>query len=334
MNGAESGWGITHLRTAATRRAAGTVLVILLLAAAVIFYRAASGIPGTPAAATARTPSLAAGSTPAVSTPAGSTTVGSTTVAPTTVGSTPVDSTTVGSTSTSSPVQPSPERPSPTPVPTDPVRTAAASSGPTKTTAGRPDLPPGVRNRPTTGPGITEPGIQLTASPASDGSFDVSELVLLSRPQAELSLRLPPIGQAGSEFRSSSPVATAVQVTAGDQPVALPSDTLRAAVTLPLGSNEKQFELRYRLAGVTIRSTPSKAGRALAAIGPLTGHLTEDLPVAVTVIGSGVRNLECRQLTLGESACATGELPELRVNRLLHWTQSVVVVQLDLSSPR
>jgi len=123
-------------------------------------------------------------------------------------------------------------------------------------------------------------------------------------------------------------------VTAGDQPVVLPSDTLRAAVTLPLGSNEKQFELRYRLAGVTIRSTPSKAGRALAAIGPLTGHLTEDLPVAVTVIGSGVRNLECRQLSLGESACATGELPELRVNRLLHWTQSVVVVQLDLSSPR
>lgn len=188
--------------------------------------------------------------------------------------------------------------------------------------------------RPLAGPGITEPGIQLIASPASDGSFDVSELVLLPVPQTELLLRPPPISQAGNEFRSRSPVATAIQLTAGDQPVILPSDTLRAALTVPLASSERRFELRYQLSGVTIRSTPSKAGRALAAIGPLTGVVAADLPVAVTVIGNGVRNLECRQLALDERPCASGELPELRVNRVLRWQESVVVVQLDLSSPR
>jgi hypothetical protein len=162
----------------------------------------------------------------------------------------------------------------------------------------------------------------------------VSELVLLPVPQTELLLRPPPISQAGTEFRSRSPVATAIQLTAGDQPVILPSDTLRAALTVPLASSERRFELRYQLSGVTIRSTPSKAGRALAAIGPLTGVVAADLPVAVTVIGDGVRNLECRQLALDERACASGELPELRVNRVLRWQESVVVVQLDLSSPR
>lgn len=161
----------------------------------------------------------------------------------------------------------------------------------------------------------------------------MSELVLIPVPTAELLLRPPPISQAGTEFWSRSPVATAVQLTAGDQPVLLPADTLRAPLKVPLASSERRFELRYRLTGVTIRSTPSKAGRALAAIGPLTGPIAADLPVAVTVIGIGVRNLECRQLSLGERACASGELPELRVNRLLRWPESVVVVQLDLSSP-
>ncbi len=329
MSEAESRWGTTHLRTPATRRAAGTVLVALLLVGAVIFYRAAPEIPTTPAAAAALTPSLPAGSTPAGSTPDGSTPAGSTPAGSTIVGSS------TGTTTTSSAIQPSTVRPSPaSAAPTEPVRTPPTSRGPTKATAGLPSPPPGLPNRPTTGPGITEPGIQFTASPSSDGSFDVSEVVLLSQPQDELSLRLPPISQAGNEFGSRSPVATTVQVTAGDQPVVLPSDTLRAAVTLPLGSSEKRFELRYRLTGVTIRSTPSKAGRALAAIGPLTGKVAQDLPVAVTVIGSGVRNLDCRQLSLDERACATGELPDLRVNRVLPWAQSVVVVQLDLSSLR
>lgn len=333
MSDAEYRRGITPHRTAAARRAAGAVLVALLLAGAVVFYRAAPEIPTTPAAAAALTPSLPADSTPTDSTTADSTTAGSTPADSTTAGST--TGTTTGTTTTSSPIRPSTVRPSTAAVaPPDPVRTVPTSRGPTKTTASDPGPPPGSGDRPTTGPGITEPGILLTASPASDGSFDVSELVLLPESQAELSLRPPPISQAGNEFRSSSPVATAVQVTAGDQPVVLPSDTLRAAVTLPLGSSEKRFELRYRLAGVTIRSIPSKAGRALAAIGPLTGRVAPDLPVAVSVVGIGVRNLDCRQLSLGQRACATGELPDLRVNRMLPWTRSVVVVQLDLSSLR
>lgn len=344
MNGGESRRGVTPLLTTTTRRVAGSVLVALLLAGAVVFYRAAPKV--VTATGADPTPSLPAGSTPLASTSAGSTALRATPPGSPPVGSTPAGSATVGSTparsatafsngtaSTSSPVQPSPERPSPTRVaPTGPVTTPPTSRGPASTAVGRTSSPTSVNSRPITGPGITEPGIHLTASPAFDGSFDVSEQVLLSQPQTELSLRVPPISQAGNEFRSAAPVATTIQVTAGDQPVVLPSDTLRDAVTLTLGSSEKRFELRYRLTGVTIRSIPSTAGRALAAIGPLTDKVADDLPVAVTVSGSGVRNLECRQLILGARACATGELPDLRVNRLLRWPQSIVVVQLDLSS--
>lgn len=309
---AQSRWVIAHLRATAARRTAGVVLVALLLSGAVIFYRAAPEFLAAPPAATGPRPSL-----PHVSPSATST------------------GSAAGTSSTSSSVQPSSALPSPAQLaPTEPVGTPTTSQSSTTTAAAGTALRPGVPNRPHTGPGITEPGIQLTASPASDGSFDVSELVLLSHPQAALSLRPPPISTAGNDFRSSSPVATAVQVTAGDQPVVLPSDTVSAAVTLPLGSGQQRFELRYRLTGVTIRSIPSKAGRALAAIGPLIGQVADDLPVAVTVVGSGVRNLECPTLSLGERACAAGVVPELRVNRVLPWTASVVVVQLDLSSPR
>lgn len=206
-------------------------------------------------------------------------------------------------------------------------------AGPGVTGATQPTISHGVDDRPPDGPGVTEPGISLTARPGSDGTFDVAEWVLLPAPISTLSLRPPPIDQAGKEFAGHLPVATTIQLTAGDQPVMLPSDTLRAAVLLPLDSKEKQFELRYQLTGVTIHSNPSTAGRALAAIGSLTGPVAAGLPVQIAVIGSRIRNLECPALTLDERSCAVGELPELRVNRALPWRDSIVVVQLDLSGP-
>ncbi|MDQ6658170.1 MAG: hypothetical protein M3Z00_08100 [Actinomycetota bacterium] len=188
----------------------------------------------------------------------------------------------------------------------------------------------GVDDRPPDGPGVTEPGISLIARLRSDGDFDVAEWVLLPTPISTLPLRPPPIGQAGKAFAGQSPVATTVLLTAGNQPVTLPTETVRSAVLLPLASNQRQFELHYQLTGVTIRSIPSTTGRALAAIGPLTGPVAVGLPVQIAVIGSRIRNLMCPALPLDQRSCAVGVLPELRVNRALPWNNSIVVVQLDL----
>ena len=72
------------------------------------------------------------------------------------------------------------------------------------------------------GPGTTQPGILLMASPLPDGSFDVAEIVLLSTPTSSVRLGPPRLAQAGSRFSRAKPVASQVQVSAGDQPVMVP----------------------------------------------------------------------------------------------------------------
>lgn len=299
------------------RRSAGLVLVALLLVTAVIFYRATPAFPtgsdvaATPSHAPGATTNSAAAISGASNSPLSTSTPPATLVPATSAPMAP-------STTTTSAVS---------------AFTDSAPAGPDVTVATRATISHGVDDRPSDGPGVTEPGISLTARLASDGNFDVAEWVLLPAPISTLSLRPPPIDQAGKEFADHSPVATTIQLTAGNQPVMLPSDTLRAAVLLPLDSKEKQFELRYQLTGVTIHSSPSTAGRALAAIGSLTGPVAAGLPVQIAVIGSRIRNLACPALALDERSCAVGELPELRVNRALPWRDSIVVVQLDLSGP-
>lgn len=308
MSGANS-------RRSVVRRSAGLVLVALLLVTAVVFYRATAAFPTASdvAATSSRAPGATTNSTAAIS--GASNSPLSTATPPAT--SVPATSAPMASTSTFA------------------VSAFADSTpaGPGVTGATRATISHGADDRPPDGPGVTEPGISLTARPGSDGNFDVAEWVLLPAPISTLSLRPPPIDQAGKGFAGHSPVATAIALTAGDRPVMLPSDTLRAAVLLPLDSQERQFELRYQLTGVTIHSIPSTAGRALAAIGSLTGPVAAGLPVQIAVIGSRIRNLECPALTLDERSCAVGELPDLRVNRALPWRDSIVVVQLDLSGP-
>lgn len=309
MSGANS-------RRSVVRRSAGLVLVALLLVTAVIFYRAIPAFPTASdvAATPSRTPGVTTNSAAAIS--GASNSPPSTATPP--AASVPTTSAPMAPSTTASAVS---------------AFADSTPAGPGVTGATSATISHGVDDRPPDGPGVTEPGISVTARPGSDGNFDVAEWVLLPAPISTLSLRPPPIDQAGKEFAGHSPVATTIQLTAGDQPVMLPSDTLRAAVLLPLDSKEKQFELRYQLTGVTIHSSPSTAGRALAAIGSLTGPVAAGLPVQIAVIGSSIRNLECPALTLDERSCADGELPELRVNRALPWSDSIVVVQLNLSGP-
>ncbi len=93
----------------------------------------------------------------------------------------------------------------------------------------------------------------------------------------------------------------------------------------------KRIELRYTLSGITIRSIPSRAGRALTAISPLVQGEPRDLPVVAMVSGSTVLNIQCPARTpLSKQACSVGRPPRLRVDGRLPWNKALIVVQFDL----
>ena len=224
--------------------------------------------------------------------------------------------------------------------PQPPTASASPTSGLTSSALSGPGLPRAAPRSSATakgdapsGPGQSAVGIYLAASPAADGSFVVAESVVLASPVSALKLRIPPISQAGSVFESMHAQATDVQVSAGNQPVAVPNAQVTADVNLPLNVPASRFEVRYRLTGVTVRSLGSTAGRALAALGPLMSGVPPELPVATVVRGRSVLNLRCPHLRLGDQACSAGSDGNLRVNRTLPWRQSIVVVQLDLPRP-
>jgi len=173
------------------------------------------------------------------------------------------------------------------------------------------------------------------ASPLPDGSFDVAEIVLLTTPSSALRVGPPRLADAGSRFSRAKPVASQVQVSAGDQPVLVPGGRVKQQLDLALSAPAKRIELRYHLSGITVRSVPSRAGRALSAISPIVEGLPKDFPVAMLVGGSTVLNIECPTLRrVRDQACSAGRPPNLRVSRKLPWSGAVIVVQFDLPRPQ
>jgi hypothetical protein len=77
---------------------------------------------------------------------------------------------------------------------------------------------------------------------------------------------------------------------------------------LALAAPAKRIELRYNLRGITVRSIPSRASRALTAISPLVEGVPKTLPVvegvpktlpvALRISGSTVINIGCPALRL------------------------------------
>ena len=167
------------------------------------------------------------------------------------------------------------------------------------------------------GPGTTQPGILLMASPLPDGSFDIAEIVLLTTPTSSLRLGPPRLAHAGSRFSRAKPVASQVQVSAGSQPVLVPDGRIKQRIDLPLNAPAKRIELRYHLSGITVRSVPSRAGRALTAISPLVAAAPENLPVAMMVSGSTVLK-SMPGAALRDRACSIGWPPNLRVKQSCH----------------
>ena len=182
------------------------------------------------------------------------------------------------------------------------------------------------------GPGLTEAGILLIAVPAPDGSFDIVERIMLANPVSVLTLRPAPLESAGGQFASASAAATQVQVSAGDRPVVVPGAVVGATIGLAVPEQD-HFEIRYRLTDVTIRSTPSTAGRALAAIGPLTGGVDGELPVHFVLAGATVLGLNCPLLPLAQQSCGSRMATGAGVEGQLPSRLAVTTVQFDLPLP-
>jgi hypothetical protein len=172
------------------------------------------------------------------------------------------------------------------------------------------------------------------ASPLSNGSFDIAEMVLLPAATSSIRLSPPQLTLAGSRFAKFKPVAYQVQVSAGDQPVIVPGGRVSHGMDIAWLEPTKRIELRYNLKGISVRSIPSRAGRALAAISPLVAGVPKGLPVVMMVGGSSVLNIQCPVRRVSEQACSIGEAPELRVKGTLPWRSAVIVVQFDLPRPQ
>lgn len=229
----------------------------------------------------------------------------------------------------------------------DPRRQSAdAPVGDSRSTAARPGVggPPTVpapTREPTRAPIASstsapadprpaDPRVSMLITPTSNGEFEIVETVVAGQPMTSLTLRPTEINELAGVFAQAVPAATAVEIQADSRRVEVPNGRVSGPVTLPLGDPVQKLELRYLLSGVTVRSTPSKAGRALGAVGPMVSGLSDDLPVSFEMRGSSVRNIRCPHLPPSQQACATGAAPRLRVGQPLPGRDAEVILQLDL----
>lgn len=175
-----------------------------------------------------------------------------------------------------------------------------------------------------------EPGITLVATPTDGGDLLVRETVVLADPTAALELGPVDVAGLGDVFASSVVSAEDVSLTAGDVRVEVPGQVVTQPTRITLETAGQRFELRYRLVGSTVRTEPSTAGRALAAVGPLSTGVPGDLPVLVTVAGDRVRNLICPTRPPARQTCASDDPARLSAQPPLPHRDALVVVQLDL----
>ncbi|MET9269499.1 hypothetical protein [Kribbella sp. NPDC003557] len=185
--------------------------------------------------------------------------------------------------------------------------------------------------RPTTrtpGTGQTTAGIKLIAAPRPDGSFDVTEDVLLPQATDILPLQVPASGEhLPGMMARTTPRVTNLKVLAGNQTVPLENTTVTGSDYIPLTTAANRIRLTYRLSGSTVRSSPSESTRAGAALRPLTASAGSTMPTDLTVT-SGLLNAVCPLLP--ETRCAVGDPPQLAIRSGIPADKALVVVQLDL----
>jgi hypothetical protein len=177
---------------------------------------------------------------------------------------------------------------------------------------------------------VTDPGILLSATVAGDGSFEVTELIRLPEPAATLTIAPPDLKDIGRGFGRVRPLVSAVTASADGHRVSAP-ERVRGRLKLVASGGMTRWELHYRLSGIVVRSVPSRTGRALAALRPLSVSLPANLPVALAVTGQPAINLICPKLPLADQICYVGVPSDLRVVRPLAFRYAVVLVQLNLT---
>jgi hypothetical protein len=204
--------------------------------------------------------------------------------------------------------------------------------GPVEPSPGIDTEPPvanGTESVPVTpGPGITKPGIRLIAVPRSDGTFDITEDVLLPSAMNILQVQLPESGkELPGMMARTIPKATNLKITADNQSVPLGETTLSGAADIPLTTAATRVRLTYKLSGSTVRTTPSKPERASTVIRPLASASEGTLPASLSVT-SGLLNAVCPLLT--DTRCAVGDPPKLAIMPEIPASKALVVLQLNL----
>jgi hypothetical protein len=153
-------------------------------------------------------------------------------------------------------------------------------------------------------PGLTVPGVHVQAVPRVDGDLDVIERVRFLG--SSTGLELAPPSTVGV-IRSALPLGVRIddlQVFADGRRVDAPQDSLTTGGRLLLPSAPRAVELRYRLVGASIASTPSTPGRALILLPPIAADDSlRKLPVVVEINSPHVRNLVCPGLAPSDQLC-------------------------------
>ena len=204
----------------------------------------------------------------------------------------------------------------------------SVGSGPTAPSPGLGTERPTTPASETSTNGQTKPGVDLTVVPHRDGSFDVTEDVLLPQPTNMLQLQLPASGdQLPGMMAPTRPRVTNLKVLADDQSVPLQTTTVPGADLIPLTVAASKVRLTYRLSGSTVFASPSETARAGAAIRPLTANTDGSLPTDITVT-TGLLNAVCPLLS--EPRCAVGDPPHLTIQPGIPAAKALVVLQLDL----
>jgi len=208
--------------------------------------------------------------------------------------------------------------------PAAPVSTPSPTPSPTPSRPSIRPTPVGTR------PGIDAVGIDLQFEPRPDGSFDVTERLLLPARVASVLVTPPDRLTAGSGFANVDPTVLGLQIEAAGLPIDDLPQKLVDPQRLFLPTTSAKVTLRYQLTGVLVVSKPSTAGRALGFIRPMTADVKPSLPVRVHSTGTGTLNIECRQLPLPDQACARGSSPRFETSPGLTGRTSTVLVQLDV----
>ncbi|MEO6412319.1 MAG: hypothetical protein ABIO48_06985 [Pedococcus sp.] len=154
------------------------------------------------------------------------------------------------------------------------------------------------------GPGQTEPGALVRATPSADGSLEVVERVRFADPVTELSLGPPLTKGVMAKSIPTGVVIADLQVQADDAIVDIGVRSLATARTVELSAEASTVIMRYRLTGATVRSIPSTPGRALAVLPPITQPATlGSTPFVIEVSGAQVTNVLCPGLPTAAQLC-------------------------------